>query len=544
LLLTNELRSQFAFNGGTLVTRGATIANFVNFVVGAASNFPAATWDLAGNSPSSVANNLFVGSGGASGARLLLTNGGTLTVGIQSVIGRAGASSNNLGVVSGAGSLWSSASHFFIGDSGPGNTLIITNGGRVENVEGYVGLAANRNRVIVTGSNSVWNNSGFLYVGNAGSSNSLLIADGGAVRTTRLRVGFTVASAGNLITVSNGSLTVSNEFSSFFPAELDVRRGAVVLNGGSITTDQLLLTNGAQSQFTFTAGTLNVRTAAVANASVFTVGNGTSAATYRMTGAPTNTHAFANGLLVSSNATLTGNGTITGNVTNFGRLLPGTGAGAVRINGDLRLRPSAGMSFEIGGLIATNDFDRVTVTNLVEFAGTLSLTLIDDFVPGGADSFTLMQFGLRSGVFANAAHGARINTTDNLYSFLVSYSATNLVVGGIQPAGSLTGAPTDSDGDGLSDDAEIAAGTNPFDASNLLAVKLIHCEADGCIRLTVQGAEGRSYVVEYSDDLRTWKPVPGAPLASFAGGLAEWMDNGSLTGGLPPGQRFYRVRVP
>jgi hypothetical protein len=263
-----------------------------------------------------------------------------------------------------------------------------------------------------------------------------------------------------------------------------------------------------------------------------------------MTGAPTNTHAFANSLLLSSNSTLTGNGTITGNVTNFGAILPGTDAGALRINGDLRLRPSAGLTFEIGGLIATNDYDRITVTNLVEFAGTLSLTLIDDFVPGGSDSFTLMQFGLRSGVFANAAHGARINTTDNLYSFLVSYSATNLVVGGIQPAGSLTSAAVDSDGDGLNDDAEIAAGTNPFDAGSVLAVKLITCEADGCVRLTVQGAEGRSYVVEYTDDFRMWKPVPGAPLAGFAGGLAEWMDNGSLTGGLPVGQRFYRVRVP
>jgi T5SS/PEP-CTERM-associated repeat protein len=542
LLLTNGSRSQFTFNGGTLVTRGATIASLTDFVVGATSNFPAATWEPAGNTPSSVANNLFVGAGGASGARLFLTNGGALAVGIQSVIGRAAASSNNLGVVSGAGSLWSSASHFFIGDSGAANTLVITNGGRVENAEGYLGLApgANNNRVIVTGSNSVWNNSGFLYVGNAGSSNSLLITNGGAVQATRVRVGFTVASAGNLLTVAGGSLTVSNEFGPATPAELDVRRGGVVLSGGAITADRLLLTNGAPGQFTFSAGTLNVRTAAVANAAPFIVGNGSSAATYRMTGAPTSTHAFANGLLLSTNATLTGNGTIAGNVTNFGALLPGTGAGALRINGDLRLRPSAGLTFEIGGLIATNDYDQVTVTNFVEFAGALSLTLLNGYVPGGSDSFTLMKFGSRAGTFANAAHGARLNTSDNLYSFLVSYSATNLVVGSILPVGGAA-LPPDSDGDGQSDLAEQAAGTDPNDSTSALAVLTMSCHADGCIAVRFQFASDRSYRIEYSNDLVEWRAVAGATLTSPAAGLGEWVDDGSLTGGLPEKLRFYRV---
>ena len=93
---------------------------------------------------------------------------------------------------------------------------------------------------------------------------------------------------------------------------LEVDSGSLVFNGGVITADQLLLTNGALSTFNFNTGTLNTRAAAVANGSLFTVGNGSSTATYNMSGSTTNLHSFADGFNVPANALLTGNGTISG----------------------------------------------------------------------------------------------------------------------------------------------------------------------------------------------------------------------------------------
>jgi hypothetical protein len=72
------------------------------------------------------------------------------------------------------------------------------------------------------------------------------------------------------------------------------------------------LTNGANSVFTFSAGTLASGGTFVTNNQVFVVGDGTDAATFHLNGG---VHSFANNLEITSNAFLTGCGTIEGNVT-------------------------------------------------------------------------------------------------------------------------------------------------------------------------------------------------------------------------------------
>jgi T5SS/PEP-CTERM-associated repeat protein len=76
---------------------------------------------------------------------------------------------------------------YWVGQSGTGNSLTITNGGVLTNVDrGFIGqdIGANSNTATVTGSNSVWNNSDLLAVGWQGSGNTLTIAAGGAVFNT------------------------------------------------------------------------------------------------------------------------------------------------------------------------------------------------------------------------------------------------------------------------------------------------------------------------------------------------------------------------
>jgi len=197
------------------------------------------------------------------------------------IIGFNAGAANNRAIISGPGSLWTNSQTLTIGRYGSFNTLLITNGGRVANSYGDIGYAysATSNLVTVTGTNSLWTNSAELYVGDDGSANGLFISNGGTVANSFGIIGFTDGVTNNQVTVtgpgslwtnsaelhvsrsgSGSQLVVSNGGSllvtSLGSGTLDVRRGTNVLNAGLIEADRLLLTNGAQSVFTFNGGTL------------------------------------------------------------------------------------------------------------------------------------------------------------------------------------------------------------------------------------------------------------------------------------------------
>lgn len=292
---------------------------------------PAATWDVRSNAaPTVVANGLQVGGAG-SGATLLVTNGATLSASSAAYIGYNSSAGNNRAIIAGANSFWTSSSDLYVGLSGSGNALLITNSGRVADGYAYIGYGSafpgessfgNDNQVTVSGANTLWTGSGDLSIGHYGSGNSLVIANGGTVadsvghignqsiannnqvtvsgvnsmwsnsaslnvgfdgsfstllvtsngtvKTATTIVGANFTSSGNLLTVGNGTLTATNASAN---ATLDVRRGSVLFNGGNIIADRLLLTNGANGNFTFNAGTLVTRTATISNGLDFVVGS-------------------------------------------------------------------------------------------------------------------------------------------------------------------------------------------------------------------------------------------------------------------------------
>ena len=220
---------------------------------------------------SSVANNnsvLVSGSGSAwtnsdflsvgyngSGNSLVISNGGTV-VNTYSLIGYQSGGSNNSVLVSGSGSVWTNSSYVYVGDYGRGNSLVISNGGTVFNSYGYIGYdSGTNNSVLVTGIGSAWTNSRSLYVGYTGRGNSLVITNGGTVVSSNLFVGYNSSSSNNFITLSSGDLTVTNPAQS---GGLDVRRGTLTMNSGTITADQFWATNGVNSIVIFNGGTLTV----------------------------------------------------------------------------------------------------------------------------------------------------------------------------------------------------------------------------------------------------------------------------------------------
>lgn len=99
----------------------------------------------------------------------------------------------------------------------------------------------------------------------------------------------------------------------------------------------------------------------------------------------------------------------------------------------------------------------------------------------------------------------------------------------------------DPDGDGFSNAAEFAAGTNPLDRSSRFEVLTAAGTPGGYVTLTFPGLAGRLYEIQWSPDLVTpWSPVPGATLAAASDGPV------TLPFRAPPDAGsggFYRVNV-
>jgi fibronectin-binding autotransporter adhesin len=182
-------------NGGTAVSVNGSVGHFGN-----SSNNSALV--TGANSVWTNREYFYVGAWGSSNS-LVVSNGGTVAA-LISQIGTFGSSLNNSVLVTGTNSLFNNALYLFIGGSGnSGNSMVISNGGLVTvGIDSRIGgdVAADNNSVLVTGAGSRWSNAFSLFVGTAGVSNSLTVANGGN------------ASAGSGLTIaaSNGSVATLN----------------------------------------------------------------------------------------------------------------------------------------------------------------------------------------------------------------------------------------------------------------------------------------------------------------------------------------------
>jgi hypothetical protein len=93
-----------------------------------------------------------------------------------------------------------------------------------------------------------------------------------------------------------------------------------------------------------------------------------------------------------------------------------------------------------------------------------------------------------------------------------AWEISQLYAGGILPDDAgwplhLIGRDGDFDGDGISNYAEYIAGTFATDPTDYLALKLVEKQANS-VRLRFFSILGKAYSLEYSTDLRTWRPLP------------------------------------
>lgn len=185
--------------------------------------------------------------------------------------------------------------------------------------------------------------------------------------------------------------------------------------------------------------------------------------------------------------TLSGAATLTAFFTNSGGTFEpgGPTPGLVNINGDggvfSTYAQGAGgtVKMQIGGTTPATGHDQLLVANNISLAGTLSLQLVNGYVPSLGDSFVIMSCGgVRSGQFAQIS-GTQIGGGKQ---FSVSYNPQNVTLTVV--AGGST--PGDLDGDGhvsLQDLASllasfgICAGQAGYNASADL-------DGDGCVAIS------------------------------------------------------------
>jgi T5SS/PEP-CTERM-associated repeat protein len=223
-------------NGGAVVSADGLIgmgnsnSNNAAIVTG-----PGSVWNAAAvGSGDPILFGMVVGGSVSNRSTLIISNGGGVLGGGDLVDG------NSSVTVTGPGSVWSNQ-YLTVGNNSPGNHLTIANGGAIISVtgngSGYLsdGTASSNNVALVTGPGSVWSNQSQLYVGLYGPGNQLTVSNSGAVFAHMLSLGYRAAAQGTL-TLAGGAVNV---------ASLIVTNAgcAVVFNGGTLTSSGTAVTN-------------------------------------------------------------------------------------------------------------------------------------------------------------------------------------------------------------------------------------------------------------------------------------------------------------
>ena len=531
------------------------------------------------NAALNVASNLTVGASGRWN-RMEVRDGSQVS-GRVGVIGLSYGSGSNSVVVAGHASAWRNTGYLLVGSNGMRNELTISQGGYVNDNTGYIGFngqplgfgsdCATRqggNKVLVTDPGTLWETAGSLYVGFGGIGNTLVVSNGGTVSAGSLTIGETSGiepgslcaptAEFNQVIVDGGRLTFPGGFSG---GPINVRHGTLAVRRGLVFGGRLTVTNGSASRIKLEGGTLRTSDARIRNTEPLDVGDGWHSARLHIDGGDSLIE-FIN---VRPHSTLQARGYLGGTlITNGGMFSPGlNGVGSLSMGGGvagITQRPGSWFVVDVGG----SDFDDIDFVGLkgaLHLDGFLQIRLRNGFVPSSNQTFNVAYADSRTGTFSNVASGARLNTANNLGSFVVDYATNRIFLTGYQSTdldgdriedawatnhfghSPLTPAErlADADGDGANNYEEFRAGTDPNAPASALRLSIAY--AGDRATVSFPCVDGKEYRIWSSNNLKTWTEVTDPTFAYPWPGRCEWTDDGKDTGGLGAASRFYRVTV-
>jgi outer membrane autotransporter protein len=195
----------------------------------------------------------YVVGGNDAGNSLVITDGGQVN-NLIGYIGRTVSSSNNSALVTGSGATWNSSMELSVGRDGLGNTLTVANSGEVDTAIGYIGYNSANNILKVEDAGSLVDAT-TLYVGHIGDDNDLIVDGGGRVESAMASIGYWISSDSNHATVqgtnslwrNSGTLNVGDYGSgNQLAIEVGGRVESGVINLGvqSISSNNIISVSG------------------------------------------------------------------------------------------------------------------------------------------------------------------------------------------------------------------------------------------------------------------------------------------------------------
>jgi uncharacterized repeat protein (TIGR02543 family) len=368
----------------------------------------------------------------------------------------------------------------------------LTVSGGTANLAGLVNLSGTNTfsgTANLTGNYICTNNALIISGGSANFSGTGLMTPGTVTLSSGVLSGSSSITVLNQMAWTGGAMNGTNGARTIIPAGATLtinspssvpmtrrildNEGTVVWSGaGGITLSSAVMTNRPGALFQ------------VQNATAFNFGGGANrldnAGTFRKTSSGTTT--FSSGV----------------SLNNYGAVE--IGRGILQANGGYTSRTNALLNCALGGTTAGTGFGQLQVAGTVNLNGSLSVDLINGFVPVTNAAFAVVTAGTRAGTFGNFSYPS------NDVTMQMSNTPTSVIVRvtDVAPARPLLLQP------------ELMGST---------------------VRLTWTANSNATYRLEFKGDLNAtnWDSLPGDVIG--AGNTAIKMDE------LTTSNRFYRIRV-
>ena len=399
-------------NGGTLTTSGTGVIESQDGVLDGTVNIPTNAGKLTVSNWQDLTlqgtiNNTGTITLSGHGCIILaeptiLTGSGKVIMASGNCIYGSGNSLTNESTIEGAGT---------IGDSNP---MSITNDGTIL-ANKSTPLTIQPNSAGFTNNGKLTVNKGSVLIINSSVTNPFNNLSGGTLTAGTYDV-TGMLEIGGAITANSANITLTGPAAEI--VNTSAGTNALSLLGANATKGVLSLQSG--QALTTSTNFSNAGKSTVGTGSSFTVGG-----SYTQTAGTT----VVDGTLTAptgvnlQKGTLEGKGTLAAAVSSNGTVVVGdatTKAGVLTVTGSYSQQASGVLDVAIGGTTVGTQYSQMPVSNGVSLDGTLTIKLINSFVPAIGDTFTILTGSAVTGQFTKV-NGATINSGEH---FEVNYTPT------------------------------------------------------------------------------------------------------------------------